>query len=162
AISLATDRVFAWAFQLPALLPLTVRLLLQHDTVHLGMGVMALIYMTFIIVSVHWVGKHITENIVLRLQALHREQALHNSETRYRELALHDSLTGLPNRHALQSALALRIARAREAGLLLTLIYFDVDNFKDINDSRGHGCGDALLIEVAERLRRHTGPEDLV
>jgi diguanylate cyclase (GGDEF)-like protein len=52
--------------------------------------------------------------------------------------------------------------QAQEAAAGLALLYFDVDNFKDINDSRGHGCGDALLVEVAQRLRRHAAAEDLV
>ena len=162
ASSFAANTRAALAFQLPVLLPLAARLLLQPDAAHAGMGLMVLIYAAFIVASVYWVNSHITENIILRLQAVRREQALHDSEARYRELAFHDALTGLPNRHALQPALSLRLTQAQGAGLRLALTYFDIDNFKDINDSRGHGCGDALLVEVAQRLRRYASPEDIV
>jgi diguanylate cyclase (GGDEF)-like protein len=160
--SLATDRRAALAFQLPILLPLAGRLLWQHDEVHIAMAIMVLVYGSFITSTVHWLNAHIRQNTLLRLTALGREQALLQSEAQYRALALHDALTQLPNRLALQSTLSLRLMQAQEAGSGLALLYFDVDNFKDINDSRGHGCGDALLVEVAQRLRRHAAAEDFV
>jgi diguanylate cyclase (GGDEF)-like protein len=65
-----------------------------------------------------------------------------------RHLALHDTLTGLPNRNLLQDQLARRLQAGGELGLLL----IDLDRFKDVNDTLGHGTGDHLLQGVAERL----------
>ncbi|GAA4625317.1 sensor domain-containing protein [Cellulomonas oligotrophica] len=68
--------------------------------------------------------------------------------------ALFDALTGLANRALLVDHMEQEIARARRTGSRLGLIYLDLDNFKDVNDSLGHDAGDALLVEVADRLRR--------
>jgi diguanylate cyclase (GGDEF)-like protein len=65
-----------------------------------------------------------------------------------RHLALHDTLTGLPNRNLLQDQLARRLQAPGDLGLLL----IDLDRFKDVNDTLGHGTGDRLLQGVAERL----------
>lgn len=76
-------------------------------------------------------------------------------------LSMHDALTGLPNRNKLarylEDALALK-----EQSTALTLLMIDLDNFKPINDSLGHPAGDAVLLEVAIRLRECTRDIDLV
>ena len=76
------------------------------------------------------------------------------------QLAEFDSLTGLANRHHVLSALRAQLAMAHSAGC--TLLLLDLDDFKSINDTLGHGAGDELLGEVAERLRSLAGPDDLV
>ena len=68
-------------------------------------------------------------------------------------LAHHDSLTGLPNRAAFNSHLALKIHEARECGTTIALLSVDVDRFKQINDVFGHAAGDEYLKEIATRLR---------
>lgn len=73
--------------------------------------------------------------------------------TQFRNVALHDSLTGLPNRLLLQDRLAMAVAASRRTGRTGALMVLDLDKFKDLNDRRGHACGDQLLIEVARRLR---------
>jgi len=67
-------------------------------------------------------------------------------------LAYHDPLTGLPNRLLLQDRFEHAMACADRAKTKLALLFLDLDNFKNINDSLGHGAGDALLKEVASRL----------
>jgi diguanylate cyclase (GGDEF)-like protein len=73
-------------------------------------------------------------------------------------LASSDSLTGLANRHTLRKRLAALIEE--DARQPFALLYFDLDNFKNVNDSLGHGAGDELLRDVAARLRAATGSGD--
>jgi diguanylate cyclase len=67
-------------------------------------------------------------------------------------LARHDGLTGLPNRQLLATHVQHAQARAQRHGYSLAILYLDLDGFKTINDSLGHGAGDAALREVATRL----------
>lgn len=74
------------------------------------------------------------------------------AERRLRDLAYRDRLTGLPNRVLLEEQLARDLARVRRTGAALALLYFDLDNFKLVNDSFGHTAGDAVLRETAMRV----------
>ena len=73
-----------------------------------------------------------------------------------------DSLTGLPNRRLMLDRLDQLIKQATRAKTSLAIIYIDIDNFKDINDTRGHDFGDEVLIGVAERLRSDVRDSDTV
>ncbi len=73
-------------------------------------------------------------------------------EGKLRHLALHDTLTGLPNRLLLKDRLDQGLRAARRAKEPLTLAILDLDRFKEVNDTLGHQVGDALLIDVAKRL----------
>ena len=75
---------------------------------------------------------------------------LDKSEEKYRKLALTDPLTSLNNRTALRQFLDTYV---KEKGIRWHLLYIDLDNFKDINDSRGHETGDLVLLEIAKRLK---------
>jgi diguanylate cyclase (GGDEF)-like protein len=81
------------------------------------------------------------------------DQIAHN-----RHLALHDALTGLPNRRLFQDRLTSSLERARRTGTRTALLMLDIDHFKQINDTMGHHVGDLLLQEVARlfggRVRR--------
>ena len=87
---------------------------------------------------------------------------LKETERKAQYLALHDVLTGLPNRTYLQNELADLLEKATARGQKRGLVFIDLDNFKTINDSLGHAVGDKLLIEVAARLRSHSCNEDLM
>jgi len=75
-------------------------------------------------------------------------------EERLAYLAYHDELTGLANRASFLERLEGAIARADREGSGVAVLYLDLDRFKEVNDSFGHGVGDELLKAVAERLRR--------
>jgi diguanylate cyclase (GGDEF)-like protein len=90
------------------------------------------------------------------------ELALRDSELRYRELAHHDALTGLPNRILFEDRLQEALHRARRHGRIVGLLFIDLDRFKDINDSLGHGAGDQLLKAVTARLKHSLRESDTV
>jgi diguanylate cyclase (GGDEF)-like protein/PAS domain S-box-containing protein len=75
-------------------------------------------------------------------------------EERLWQLANVDSLTGLPNRMQFNARLDSAIERSRRTGQTFAVAFFDLDNFKEVNDSFGHGAGDQLLAETAGRVRR--------
>ena len=76
--------------------------------------------------------------------------------------ALHDGLTGLPNRLQFTQALLDRIALSRKNAAPLSVLVMDLDNFKEVNDTRGHPVGDLLLQAVAQRLKGQLREGDLV
>ncbi len=79
-----------------------------------------------------------------------------------RHAALHDALTGLPNRALFDDRLAHGLAQAARHGWTLAVMFLDLDHFKTINDSYGHDVGDAVLQLVARRLEQTTRADDTV
>jgi diguanylate cyclase (GGDEF)-like protein len=73
---------------------------------------------------------------------------------------MHDSLTGLPNRALVLNRLSHLLARTGRSGATSAVLFVDLDRFKLVNDSNGHGAGDELLVQVAERLVGLTRPGD--
>ena len=84
-------------------------------------------------------------SVMTAIESRHRAQML-------KQMATTDSLTGVANRIQFQSALALELRHAQQAEQSVAVLYMDLDGFKGVNDSLGHGAGDAVLREVARRL----------
>ena len=99
--------------------------------------------------------KELIDRVAVALAAEVREQRLVSQ-------ARHDLLTNLPNRLAVLEVLPGIIERAQELSVGFATIFVDLDRFKSINDGLGHVLGDAVLIEVASRIRSAIGPESFV
>ncbi|HEX8120550.1 MAG TPA: diguanylate cyclase [Solirubrobacteraceae bacterium] len=74
-------------------------------------------------------------------------------ECAFAHQALHDPLTGLPNRALFSDRLRLALSRLRRTQTYLAVLFLDLDDFKSVNDALGHAAGDQFLVEVAARLR---------
>jgi len=96
------------------------------------------------------------------LQILRALKIAEHSEARLSYQAMHDTLTGLPNRRMMERYLSDVLARSARADRPVGLLFLDIDRFKLINDTVGHTLGDELLVEVAMRLRANVRPTDLV
>jgi diguanylate cyclase (GGDEF)-like protein len=113
----------------------------------------------FGIVAAEWGGRDEARIPVLTVAALaqaamHTASALHNAALldEVERLATRDSLTGIANRRLFDESLAREVARSQRLGAPLSLVVFDVDHFKQINDTYGHIAGDTVLREVAESI----------
>jgi diguanylate cyclase (GGDEF)-like protein len=88
--------------------------------------------------------------------------ARRDAEARISHLARYDELTALPNRVNFRAEIERLLKVQRDAGQMSALLFVDLDQFKQVNDTLGHPCGDQLLCAVAERLRAMLRPEDFV
>ncbi|HOX33385.1 MAG TPA: diguanylate cyclase [Spirochaetales bacterium] len=97
-----------------------------------------------------------------RVRQLRKEKELHQrNEARYRELSLTDPLTGLYNKRYFASKLESEAAHARRIGRPLSLVFLDLDDFKAVNDGRGHPFGDLVLAALAAELREALRDSDV-
>jgi diguanylate cyclase (GGDEF)-like protein len=106
------------------------------------------------------------EELLLRVHNLLEVRLLHeavrNNERLLESLARHDPLTGLANRRLLTERMTMALAQARRRHRSMAVVYLDLDGFKQVNDTFGHGVGDILLKTVAERLAAMVREEDTV
>ncbi len=123
----------------------------------------AVISLTLILIGISCHRKRLYE----RLASSERDkicliEELEKEKTRAYQLASHDYLTGIPNRMLFNELAAAELSRAKRSSNLYALFFLDLDGFKRINDTLGHGVGDLLLQEVARRLCANLREYDLV
>lgn len=124
-----------------------------------GDGLVSLVLITtFAVLLVALLTSVLDARLEARTAALARSLTLANQELT--QLALHDTLTGLPNRSLLADRIELAIAKVAEQGGCFALMFIDLDGFKPVNDAFGHHVGDLLLKAVATRLRGHLHSQD--
>jgi len=95
----------------------------------------------------------------------HLENALAEAselKKRYESLSMKDSLTGLYNRRFFYAQVTQAVSRSGRSGNALCILLIDLDSFKRVNDDYGHGCGDQVLVDVANTLKREMRDSDIV
>ncbi|MDO8206261.1 MAG: diguanylate cyclase [Gallionella sp.] len=97
---------------------------------------------------------------MLEVRLLYKQ--LEHSSDMMKTMALHDALTGLPNRRLLMDRLSLSIVQANRRRGMMAVLYLDLDGFKQVNDTLGHDAGDTLLKMVSDRLVAAVREEDTV
>jgi diguanylate cyclase (GGDEF)-like protein len=102
------------------------------------------------------------DHVSLALTDAMTTQSLHRALEAARHDAMHDELTGLPNRALLRDRLDQAWVRGSRSGSPIALLFLDFDDFKDINDSLGHDAGDKLLVALASRLAESLRPGDTI
>lgn len=88
--------------------------------------------------------------------------AIDEERKKHEKMALHDPLTGLPNRNLFEERMDQALARSKRQDTQFAVMFADIDNFKTINDNYGHLIGDQVLKTIASRLREHLRTEDSI
>ena len=106
--------------------------------------------------------QRLAANVSFAVEGFDRADEKERAEERIKYLATHDNLTNLPNRAMFNQLLGFAMEEAQRFQRHCAVLFIDLDRFKVINDSLGHAAGDALLIEVASRLRSGVRENDVV
>ena len=143
-------------FFVGGLLLLTMpQLIINGTSFSVAIAGLLLVFIVYVTLAGRELVKSLRENLNLRLTTVNDSKKVH-------ELAYYDSLTKLPNRRLLSDYLKQTFADGRSKQVYGSLLFLDLNDFKKINDSRGHHIGDKLLQQVAERLQNNIRECDII
>ena len=146
-------------FAIPAVVPISVRMMLVGDQIHLVMGLMIAIFGLAMLATSAQVQRLFRDSEKLRRELFSSTEVAQALEY----LVRLDSLTGIPNRRLFEEELGKEWARAKRDNEPLSLIMVDIDHFKEYNDHYGHPPGDLCLVEVAQAMHHALSrPGDVV
>ncbi|MDI1310130.1 MAG: diguanylate cyclase [Methylotenera sp.] len=154
-VSYSIDIVSAVTYTVLLLTPILIRLLLERNEITFIMAISGILFLVFMLLSIRNINRNFMENIMLRHDAIERENEI-------KKLAFYDQLTNLPNRRLLLDRLDHALAVSSRSGRRGALLFLDLDHFKLLNDTLGHAMGDLLLKKVAERLMSCVRESDTV
>lgn len=149
----AAIRQCYFAFVLPTVVPVAVRMALSSTQIHHGMAMLTVLFLGVVIRSAIETDRTIVNVLKIRAENVQLTKEL-------RHQATHDALVNLPNQREFSARLASAArscARSREP---YALLFIDLDRFKEINDTGGHAAGDETLRRIAHLLREHLRPTD--
>jgi diguanylate cyclase (GGDEF)-like protein len=156
---LSSVRHAYWCFAIPVMVPISIRMMLVGDRIHLIMGLMMIIFGLAMLATSSQMHRLFRDSEKLRRElfsSIEVERALEY-------LVRLDSLTGIPNRRLFEEELAKEWARAKRDHAPLSLIMVDIDHFKEYNDHYGHPAGDLCLVDVAQAMHHALSrPGDVV
>lgn len=174
--TLQASRAANFMFIIFATLPISVSLVLEDQRIYLVLSMAIFSYMIFMLelaqkgfiqLSDSMRLRHINTLLVSRLtdtnSHLLNEISEHiKTQEELDYLATHDNLTELPNRHHFQTLFNRALTRSQTKSGKFTVLFIDIDHFKSVNDSYGHYTGDALLYQVAGRLKKNLRSNDTI
>ena len=131
----------------------------KPGTVNVWLEAFQWLTLAFVLPCFAMVGGRISD---MRLRVRRTNDELSSALATIQKMATNDTLTGLPNRAFFNEALGHAIAQSQRHGRPLALFFLDLDRFKNINDTLGHGVGDRVLQEAAQRLRNAVRSSDLI
>ena len=126
------------------------------------LGIVVALFIAFATIAAALLARMLTLDRRHRLARRSAEEEQRNSRRKLAKQALRDPLTNLPNRLFLHTRLPRLLAKMADSKHMLAVVCLDIDNFKNINETRGHASGDRLLQIVAKRLRSNVSRADLV
>lgn len=151
----ALDRYTSLSFVIPLLLAFLPPFLYSNDALTISIALIFLTFVLCITLASFNLAHTLRENISLRLYSNLREEEI-------QRLAYYDPLTNTPNRRLLIEKLDHSIKLSQRSKSCIAVMFMDLDNFKTLNDTKGHAIGDLLLQQVAERLESSVRKHDTV
>lgn len=155
AVVYSIDHISALALIFFAIVPTMIIFALSDNTTIVAMGVAGFVYVLFMVFSIRNFSSTLTEGILLRLEAVEQAEEI-------KQLAFYDVLTNLPNRRLLLERIKQALVSSHRTSKRGAILFLDLDNFKNINDTLGHSVGDMLLKKVAKRLKNNVREHDTV
>lgn len=154
-VAYSVDRFSATCYLFFAMVPFQIGLLTVNSMVGYEMLFTSIFYQIHMFYAVTNISKSFKASLVLQMTADDRDEQI-------RHMAFYDALTNLPNRRLLVEKVEQALSNSRRTGKSGAIMFIDLDNFKELNDTYGHDMGDLLLLQVAERMREALRESDTV